>query len=62
MHSYDFIPDLVSGPATNTIAAVELVEQLCGVKAANLLQPVNWPVLRHLLQEKLGLSKELTER
>jgi hypothetical protein len=55
MQSYNFIPDLVSGPATNTIAAVELVEKLCGVKALNLLMPENISVLHAILQEKLGL-------
>ncbi len=55
MSSYGFVPDLVSGPATNTIAAIELVEKLCGVKAVNLLQPENIPVLNNLLKTKLGI-------
>jgi hypothetical protein len=55
MKSFNFIPDLVSGPATNTIAAVELVEKLCGVKALNLLKPENIPALNSLLEKKLGI-------
>ena len=49
MKSFDLTPDLVSGPATNTIAAVELVEKLCGVKAANLMDPDNLPLLRTVI-------------
>ncbi len=57
MKSYGLKPDLVSGPATNTIAAVELVEKLCGVRAINLLQPRHRPALRQLLEERLKLIK-----
>ncbi|MCB0563627.1 MAG: DUF1611 domain-containing protein [Phaeodactylibacter sp.] len=56
MKSFDLQPDLVSGPATNTIAAVELVEKLCGVRALNLLNPKNRPALRKLLRKRLNLS------
>ncbi|MCB9293749.1 MAG: DUF1611 domain-containing protein [Lewinellaceae bacterium] len=55
MKSFGLQPDLVSGPATNTIAAVELVEKLCGLRALNLLNPKNRPALRQLLKNRLKL-------
>ncbi|MCB0558562.1 MAG: DUF1611 domain-containing protein [Lewinellaceae bacterium] len=55
MKSFGLQPDLASGPATNTIAAVELVEKLCGVRALNLLNPSTRPALRKLLRERLNL-------
>jgi len=55
MKSFGLQPDLVSGPATNTIAAVELVEKLCGLRALNLLNPSTRPALRQLLRDRLGL-------
>ncbi len=58
MKSFDITPDLVSGPATNTIAGVELVEKLCRVKAANLLDPGNLALLREVLMEGLGFKLE----
>ena len=54
MKSFDLKPDLVSGPATNTIAGVELVEKLCGVKAVNLLNPENLNILRGVITKKLA--------
>lgn len=56
MKSFGLRPDLVSGPATNTIAAVELVEKLCKMKALNLLNPGTRPALRQLLRDKLGMQ------
>lgn len=55
MKSFGMQPDLVSGPATNTIAAVELVEKLCGLRAVNLLNPGARPALRKLLKDRLGI-------
>lgn len=49
-------PDLVSGPAANTDAAVALVGQLAGVPALNLLDRACRPHLRGLLRERLGLA------
>ncbi|MCB9267199.1 MAG: DUF1611 domain-containing protein [Lewinellaceae bacterium] len=53
MKSFGLKPDLVSGPATNTIAAVELVEKLCRMRALNLLNPGTRPALRKLLRDRL---------
>jgi hypothetical protein len=49
MRGFDFKPDLVSGPCTNTIASTELVEKLTGVPALNLMKPENRAVLREML-------------
>lgn len=48
-------PDLVTGPAANTGAAVELVSRLCGLPALNLMDRRNHPALLDLLREKLSL-------
>ncbi|MDH3693989.1 MAG: NAD-dependent epimerase/dehydratase family protein [Gammaproteobacteria bacterium] len=53
--AFDFQPDLVSGPAANTDAAVSLVEKLTGVRALNLMEPSSTPALAELLKEKLSL-------
>jgi len=49
-------PDLVSGPAANTTAAVALVERLAGVPALNLMDRAARPVLRAMLIDKLALA------
>jgi hypothetical protein len=48
-------PDLVSGPAANTTAAVALVQRLAGVPALNLMDRAARPVLRAMLVDKLAL-------
>lgn len=48
---FDFIPDLVSGPCTNTLASRELVEKLTGVEALNLLDMPNRRILRDRLKD-----------
>ncbi len=48
-------PDLVSGPAANTDAAVSLVGQLVHLPALNLLDHACRPHLRGLLRDRLGL-------
>ena len=35
--AFKIVPDLITGPATNTSAAIELVEKLSGIKALNLM-------------------------
>jgi hypothetical protein len=47
--------DLVSGPATNTTAAVELLKQLIGLPALNLLDRRTYPELTELLKDALNL-------
>lgn len=55
MKGFNFTPDLVCGPTTNTIAATNLVEKLCKVKAVNLLQTSSNKFLQKLIVEKLKL-------
>jgi hypothetical protein len=49
-------PELVAGPAANTVAAIALVEKLAGVAAMNLLDSGNRPALRALLARRLGIG------
>ncbi len=49
-------PDLVTGPAANTDAAVALVKKLTGVPALNVRDPRSLPELRAMLSEKLGMA------
>lgn len=53
--SFGLKPDLVSGVATSTMAGVELVEKLSGVKALSLPAAESLPPLMQMLKEKLGL-------
>ena len=53
--AFGLTPDLVSGPAANTTAAVALVRRLAGVPALNLLDTEARAPLRAMLVEKLGL-------
>ena len=49
-------PDLVSGPATTTSAARNLVVKLTGIKAFNILDPASLPGFQAELARKLGLA------
>lgn len=48
--AYGLTPDLVSGPAASTSAAVDLVDKLTGVEAINVLGPECLPQLRRFLE------------
>ena len=48
-------PDLVTGPATSTSAAIDLVRNLSGVEGINVLDPDCLPQLRDVLTKTLGL-------
>jgi len=54
--SNHLVADLVSGPASNTDAAVALVKKLTGLPALNLLDRSNYPELMEMLREALDLS------
>ena len=58
-HAFGQKPDLICGPAANTDAAIDLVNKLTGVQALNLLRRDARTELNRLLDEKLGLSREL---
>jgi len=49
-------PDIVTGVATNTIAGRNLVENLCDVKALNIIDPENTNELKKMLNEKLNIT------
>ncbi len=48
-------PDLVTGPATSTLAAIDLVRKLSGVEGLNVLDPNCLPPLRDILKRTLHL-------
>jgi len=56
MKAYNFSPDIVTGIATNTLAGRELVEKLCNVNALNLIDPKTLPMLKNILEKRLGFS------
>ena len=47
--AFDLRPDIVTGPATNTTAGIQLAETLTGLPALNLMDPDSLPRLRELL-------------
>jgi hypothetical protein len=49
-------PDLVTGPATQTSAAVELVRKLTGLLGINVIDPAASASFRRFLIEHLGLE------
>ena len=49
-------PDLVTGPATQTSASVDLVEKLSGLPGINLIDPAMKGAFRGFLERKLGIS------
>lgn len=49
-------PDIIAGPATNTIAGAELAQRLCGVPAINIILPEHLPILDQLLVERCDHS------
>ncbi|MDJ0749844.1 MAG: hypothetical protein QNJ11_10195 [Woeseiaceae bacterium] len=52
--AYGLVPDIVTGPAAQTSAAVELVRKLSGVRALNLIDPRTKAEFREFLSEHLG--------
>ncbi len=58
MQAFGFEPDLVTGPATNTSAAVDLVRELTGIRGINIIDPDARSAFREFLFAKLGLENE----
>lgn len=56
MRAYGLTPDLVTGPATQTSAAVELVRKLTGLRGINIIDPAANAPFRTFLVEHLGLG------
>jgi hypothetical protein len=52
-------PDLVTGPAAQTTAAVELVRKLTGLRAINIIDPESKAPFRYFLVDKLGLDNDI---
>lgn len=51
--AFKLTPDLVTGPATTTSAAVELVRKLSGLRGINIIDPDTKPAFRQFLKEQL---------
>ncbi len=56
MKAFNVVPDLVTGIASNTLAGIEMVKKLCGVKALNFIDSRNTEELKSILTEKTGFS------
>lgn len=54
--AFGLIPDIVTGPAAQTSAAVELVYKLTGLPALNIIDPAAKEPFRMFLIDKLGLD------
>lgn len=54
--AYGLRPDLVAGPATNTTAALDLVEKLTGLPGINIIDPDKLPVFRDFLVHILHID------
>jgi hypothetical protein len=53
--AFGLVPDLVTGPATSTSAAIDLVRKLTGVPALNVMDPDSIGQLRDSLRQTLGV-------
>lgn len=53
--AFGLTPDLVTGPATTTSAAVDLVRKLTGLQGINILDPANKVPFREFLLKKLAI-------
>jgi hypothetical protein len=56
--AYGLRPDLVAGPATNTTAALDLVEKLTGLPGINIIDPDQLPVFRDFLVHILHIDAD----
>ena len=54
--AYGLMPDLVAGPATNTTAALDLVEKLTGLPGLNIIDPDQLPLFRDFLVHVLHID------
>ncbi len=56
MKAFDIVPDIVTGISTNTLAGRKMVEELCNVRALNLIDPTTTDELKHILSSSTGFS------
>lgn len=54
IEAFGLTPDLVTGPATNTSAALDLVYKLSGLSGINVIDPDEEPAFRKFLLDKLA--------
>ncbi len=54
MKAFDIVPDIVTGISTNTLAGRRMVEQLCNVRALNLIDPSTTDELKRILSSSTG--------
>jgi hypothetical protein len=52
-NAFGLKPDLVTGPATSTTAAIDLVDKLTGVEGINIMDPESLPALRKMIERTL---------
>jgi len=55
--AFGLVPDLVTGPATTTSAAVELVRKLTGLRGINIIDPGMKSAFREFLVEQLKIAR-----
>ena len=55
-NAFGLKPDLITGPATNTTAAIDLVQKLTGVPGINIIDPDAEPAFRQFLGNALGVK------
>ena len=54
--AFGLVPDLVTGPATQTSAAVELVRKLTGLRGINIIDPTTKDEFREFLEKRLDIA------
>ena len=59
--AFDFLPDLVTGPAANTDAGIELVKKLTGVRALDIMDTESHEELGALLRTRLAVPASAKE-
>ncbi|MFD0863798.1 hypothetical protein ACFQ1M_16400 [Sungkyunkwania multivorans] len=55
MKAFEIVPDIVTGIATNTLAGTRMVEELCNVRALNLIDPKTTSELKRMLSSATQL-------
>ncbi len=55
MKAFEVVPDIVTGIASNTLAGIQMVHRLCGVRALNLIDWNTTEELKQILMAKTGL-------
>ena len=60
MKVFDITPDIVTGIASNTLAGKRMVQELCKVKALNLIDATTTKELKQILESGTGLSLKST--